>query len=236
MRMRQILMIAGLLLPAVGCVSQDEYNKAVDERNGLERRLADASGQLEDNAKSIETLNGENGRLKQENGTLRQANDSASKRLSEMEKQVAELQKNTIQGVEGFREGNTFVYRVEGGVLFDSGKAEVKPSGVKTLKEIANLLKSNDYEIEVAGHTDTDPISATKKKYDDNYELGADRAHAVLAVLNKEGIGYDRMHLSSYGEHHPVTPGDKAKNRRVEIRVALSSTKAETKPDQKSGG
>ncbi len=225
MRLQQILMMAGLLLPAIGCVSQEEYNKAVDDRNSLERRLNDASGQIEEGAKTIEGLNSENSRLKQENGTLRQANDSASRRLSDMEKQVAELQKNTIQGVEGVREGNTFVYRVEGGVLFDSGKSELKPSGVKTLKEIASLLKSNNYQIEVAGHTDTDPINATKKKWDDNWALGAARAREVLLALNKEGIGDDRMHLSSYGEHHPIAPGDKAKNRRVEIRVFLGDVK-----------
>jgi chemotaxis protein MotB len=44
-------------------------------------------------------------------------------------------------------------------VLFDSGKAEIKPAGLKVLKEVADVLKPvRDKQIRIEGHTDNVPI------------------------------------------------------------------------------
>lgn len=215
------ILVGGLALSFVGCVSQDDFQKVTDERNSLQRRLDDESALNEDNAKTIEQLNSERSRLSSENSSLRSANEAAQRKLGELQKQIDEMQSSAIPGVEMVRENGAFIFRVEGNLLFDSGKDVVKPSGQKTLKEIAEKLRGNDLQIEVAGHTDTDPISATKNKFKSNRHLGAMRALAVCDFLEKEGVNGDRMSTSSYGEFRPVDPADKNKNRRVEIRVLL---------------
>ena len=86
----------------------------------------------------------------------------------------------------------------------------------------AQLLE-HDYRIEVAGHTDTDPVKVTKKQFPrGNIELGQDRALSVWEELAAAGVPADRMWTSSYGEYVPVSdPTKKSENRRVERRVIV---------------
>jgi chemotaxis protein MotB len=221
MNTRRIWIAASSLLATFGCVSNDEFQRVSDERNSLSRRLDDESALNEENARTIEEINAEKARLAAERDRLRSANESASARMAELQQQISDMQGKMIPGVTTFQEDGVFTYRVEGALLFDSGKAELKPGGQKTLKDIAELLKGNDFQIEVAGHTDTDPTSVTKKQFPTNRHLGAARALAVCAALEKDGVVGDRLFASSYGEFRPVDPTDKAKNRRVEIRVLL---------------
>lgn len=219
------IFLGGLALSFVGCVSQDDFQKVTDERNSLQRRLDDESSLNEENSRRLEQEQAEKQRLNSELANARSANEAAQRRLSELQKQVEEMQASVIPGVEMVRENGAFVFRVEGNLLFDSGKAEVKPSGLKTLKEIAEKLRGNDLEIEVAGHTDTDPTSVTKKSFPTNRHLGSARAISVSEALEKEGIAGERMRTSSYGQFRPIDPADKSKNRRVEIRVLLAEMK-----------
>jgi chemotaxis protein MotB len=224
MRLSQILFVTLLASPVVGCVSQGDYDKVIDERNSLARRL-DEFGQIsEDNSRTIESLSAEKSRLAQQNAQLEASNMSAQQRLEEMQRQLDELSKqNVIPGVTTEIVDGAFVYRVEGDVLFDSGKHALRPRAVDTLKQVSDLLKQHDYKIDIAGHTDTDPVTVTKKTYPNgNIELGAQRAISVWQYLVKEGVPQGRLQVSSHGEWSPIAAGDKAKNRRVEIRVLLS--------------
>ena len=46
-------------------------------------------------------------------------------------------------------------------ILFDSGKAEIKPAGMKVLRRVGDILKGvQDKAIQVEGHTDNVPISS----------------------------------------------------------------------------
>ena len=103
------------------------------------------------------------------------------------------------------------------GILFDTGKADIKPESEKTLKEIAAYLQSNpDISVYLVGHTDNvgDPIS--------NMKLSKSRGEAVKNYLvTKSGISANRLTGDGVGSLCPVasntTEEGKKYNRRVEI-------------------
>ncbi|QQY80728.1 chemotaxis protein MotB [Keratinibaculum paraultunense] len=122
------------------------------------------------------------------------------------------------------------VVRFMDSVLFDSGKADLKPESKKILKNVADILNRDEFKdklIKVEGHTDTDPIIYSKK-YPTNWELSAIRATNVLRYLVEEGnIKGSRISSSGYSYYRPIAPNDtpenKAKNRRVDIVILQSS-------------
>jgi len=109
-------------------------------------------------------------------------------------------------------------------ILFDSGKADLKGSGIEVLRKVgAQLARIEGKRIQIEGHTDTDPIGGKlREKFPTNWELSASRALAVVHFLQDE-VGIDAQKLSGagYGEYQPAAPNDtaagKAANRRIEI-------------------
>ena len=108
-------------------------------------------------------------------------------------------------------------------VLFDSGKAEVKPQARETLSKVAGVIQQKvpDRDIGIDGHTDNDPIKHSGWK--SNWELSTGRATGVLHVLEQEGVDPRRMVASGYGEYRAVASNDSSEgrqqNRRVEIVI-----------------
>jgi OmpA-OmpF porin, OOP family len=103
------------------------------------------------------------------------------------------------------------------GILFDSGKSEIKPESDPALEQIARLLKGNAaLKLYVVGHTDN--IGTI----DANMKLSKDRADAVLNVLvTKYGIEASRLRSFGVASLSPVASNDneegRQKNRRVEL-------------------
>lgn len=109
-------------------------------------------------------------------------------------------------------------------VLFDSGQAQVKPAGLKVLKQVSDVLKNVlDKQIRIEGHTDNVPIGVKlREKFATNWELSTARATSVVRYLIEEG-GVDRTMLAAggYADTRAVESNDtdagKAANRRIEI-------------------
>ena len=107
-------------------------------------------------------------------------------------------------------------------VLFDSGKAELKPHGKQTLAAVAEVLATIDKRrFQVAGHTDDQPIRFSG--FPSNWDLSTVRALAVVNVLVKSGMRPQTLSAAGYGEFDPLSPNDsaasRAKNRRTEITL-----------------
>ena len=85
-------------------------------------------------------------------------------------------------------------------VLFDSGQSQVKPAGLKVLKQLSDILKNvSDKQIRIEGHTDNVPIGVKlKERFPTNWELSTARATSVVRYLIEEG-GVDRANLSAVG-------------------------------------
>jgi chemotaxis protein MotB len=112
--------------------------------------------------------------------------------------------------------------------LFDPGSATVKPEARKLGVAIAEMLEPfNDYEVIVAGHTDTTPINTPE--FPSNWELSTKRAVNFMKIL-LENDAFDPKLFGStgYGEYRPVDTNDtvagKAKNRRVEVAILRKYT------------
>jgi chemotaxis protein MotB len=111
-------------------------------------------------------------------------------------------------------------------VLFDLGKADLRPEGRAVLDGLASALKEVPNDIAVEGHTDNRPISGFP--FPSNWELSTARATSVLRYLvDDKGLDRKRISAAGYGEERPVVPNDtpahQAQNRRVEIVVLRPS-------------
>lgn len=103
-------------------------------------------------------------------------------------------------------------------LLFDTGKATLKPESQEQLKNVAEILKAfPNVHIKVGGYTDNVGDKAA------NQALSAARASSVAAELATLGIEKARLESEGYGDQHPVadnsTEEGRAKNRRVSMRV-----------------
>ncbi len=103
-------------------------------------------------------------------------------------------------------------------ILFNSGKATLKPQSFEALDKFAELLRKNpSVSIEVSGHTDNTGSASLNKK------LSKDRALTVKNYLVNKGIEDERITYAGYGFEQPIatndTPEGREQNRRVEIKV-----------------
>jgi outer membrane protein OmpA-like peptidoglycan-associated protein len=103
------------------------------------------------------------------------------------------------------------------GILFDTGKSDIKPESTPTLKQIAAALKEHpELKVEVQGHTDN------VGKADANMKLSQARADAVKGALTGEyAVPESQITARGYGDTKPAavnaTPEGRANNRRVEL-------------------
>jgi chemotaxis protein MotB len=107
-------------------------------------------------------------------------------------------------------------------VLFDLGKADLRPEGRAVLDGLAVALKDVPNAISVEGHTDNRPISGFP--FTSNWELSTYRATTVVRYLiDEKGLDRKRISAAGYGEERPLVPNDtpahQSQNRRVEIVV-----------------
>ena len=112
-----------------------------------------------------------------------------------------------------------WVLTLRNDLLFDSGKASLKPGGDKSLENLAQfMLKQAEREIAIEGFTDSTGSDALNRR------LSEERAHAVKQALVARGIEQDRIDPRGYGSAFPIasnaTPVGRQLNRRVEVVVA----------------
>jgi flagellar motor protein MotB len=110
---------------------------------------------------------------------------------------------------------------VSSDVLFDLGKASLKPAAKKALDKAAAILHKEyaGRQIRIEGYTDPTPVR--KAGWDDNWDLGAARARAVMLYL--QGKGVKNMYIASFGPTNLKSTKNQALNRRVEIVVVKGS-------------
>ena len=115
-------------------------------------------------------------------------------------------------------------------ILFDSGKAEIKPEGKEALIKVANVLKEDcsNKNVSIEGHTDNEPIKYSGWK--SNWELSTVRANSVLHFFIDEcGIKPERLRVVGFGEYGPVASNEtkegRQQNRRVEIVILPEKTR-----------
>jgi len=198
-------------------------------KKGLEESLkstSDAKNQkIGELSQRLGQLESENARLKDDVAQLQKLKEMEVQKTSKTYENLLDSMKSEISKGEvtiSELKGKLTVNLVES-VLFDSGKAEVKPNGLVVLQKVIDILKNiKDKVIRIEGHTDNVPIvGALTRKYPTNWELSAARAINVARYLQQQGIDPALLAAVAYGEYKPVAPNDtdegRAKNRRIEI-------------------
>jgi outer membrane protein OmpA-like peptidoglycan-associated protein len=150
----------------------------------------------------------------------------------ELEKKQLELQRKQLQMEEAAREElqlketeKAVTMKLEGDVLFDFGKAEVKPEAEQTLDKVGTVIgQFPEGKVLIEGHTDS------KGSPDINLELSKRRAEAVKDwLVKKKGVPESVITTRGFGETKPVAPDKnpdgsdnpqgRQQNRRVEVTV-----------------
>jgi outer membrane protein OmpA-like peptidoglycan-associated protein len=105
---------------------------------------------------------------------------------------------------------------VTNNILFETGKATLKPESMEEILKVAEYMKKNPAaRFEVQGHTDNQGSDAI------NDPLSQQRAEAVVKALEGQGVDPFNLRPVGKGSHEPVadnkTEEGRAKNRRVEF-------------------
>ena len=119
---------------------------------------------------------------------------------------------------------NYGIYSLEENILFDAGKSTIRPDAEARLKQLVASIKKryNNGEVRVYGYTDAEGSAAANK------ELAQQRADAVKAWLQNNGMDAAKVSVNAIGEAKPVasnnTEQGRQQNRRVEIVARSSNT------------
>jgi len=138
---------------------------------------------------------------------------SAQQQAASLEQQLKDLQaRKTERGL----------VLTLGDVLFDTGKARLKPGAFATIDRLANALKEvPSRTVIIEGHTD----SMGSEDY--NLQLSEQRALSVQSALMQRGVSGSQITTAGKGEDLPVASNDSAVGRQQNRRVELIFNEAE---------
>ena len=112
-----------------------------------------------------------------------------------------------------------------GDEMFVAGQSRLNAQILPVLAKVAAEIGQVPGAVRVVGHTDNRPIRT--RLVPDNQTLSERRATAVAAVLEAEGVEHGRLKVEGRADAEPVadnaTPVGRARNRRVDIVVSLST-------------
>ena len=238
--------VLSVSLALTGCVSQATYTAKEQEAQDLQKAVTAAEARNKELTSRVQELGARSAFLEnqakdlaqkyqaglQQSETLRKDTEQKEQEIARLKSTYEQLVKDLKKEIEAgeikvtqFRDLLT-VNLVEK-ILFDSGKAEIKPRGLEVLQRVGEILKgTKDKQIRIEGHTDNVPIgSKIVDKFPTNWELSTARATVVARFFQeKVGIPPQRLAPSGFAEYRPVapntTPEGKAQNRRIEIILA----------------
>jgi outer membrane protein OmpA-like peptidoglycan-associated protein len=107
-------------------------------------------------------------------------------------------------------------------VLFDTGKADLKPTTRERLAKVGGILIAYpDIRVEIDGYTDS------TGSLEFNERLSQQRAESVRNYLSGQGVNSSAITVQGFGPSQPIASNDTAagrqQNRRVELVVSGSS-------------
>ena len=125
------------------------------------------------------------------------------------------------------------VSKLKSDILFDTGKAELKPAAAENLAKMADILKKYPENVlTIKGYTDSTGGPAVNKT------LSEHRADAVRSVLVAHGVPAPTVATEGLGPAEPVAPNTtsegRAQNRRVEVEIKVDPSKVPKDAQTKS--
>lgn len=187
--------------------------------------LASESANL---AKQTETLTAERDAIKAERDKVAAERDKVTADREAIKKErddLAGMLKGALSSVAETTETARGVIVSLSGILFDVGKATLKPASQLTIAKLAGILMVfPNMNLSIEGYTDSTGSA------DLNMRLSLDRARAVYEFLMTQGISNNRMKYQGFGPENPVAPNDTESNRARNRRVEVVLTQAVRRP------
>ena len=114
---------------------------------------------------------------------------------------------------------------ISGKLLFELNSDQLQPQGRQLLVSLVGPLRSylaaREEILMVSGFTDDQSIKSRNRKFDDNWELSAQRALTVTRALIDAGMPSNMLFAAAFGQEQALVPNTneaaRAQNRRVEI-------------------
>lgn len=187
--------------------------------------ISSGISQLKDFSMFFEQFSSEGEQEKQEQDLKEAYEEEALKESEQMAEEISEqAQESGIQNqVEVDFNAQYVLLTLNGALLFDSGKSEIREDAYPLIDKIGAILSNYDSNIiEIEGHTDNVPIS--NARYENNNVLSMYRALSVADYIRGiTNLEPGLLKSSGRGEYVPVadnaTPEGRARNRRVEVKI-----------------
>lgn len=234
--------VSGGVTQLPGIESMLEYIGVSSEVKGNNQDLSATGSVNEDGKNDLSASdkdiaeNPEDGRTSEEAGMSGQTGMSEQDLKKEFEeqglKQSEEMYDEISEMTESYKIDDRVVmdYNAQyvsidlnGAILFDEGKAEIRDDVKVFMQKIATIMgRYKECVIEIEGHTDSVPISSGR--FESNRHLSAARAIEVYNYVKEQANLVDEnIKVAGYGESRPVASNEteegRAKNRRVSIKI-----------------
>ena len=126
----------------------------------------------------------------------------------EMEEIIEEMKKENPKGdppIDIQTSSKGLIVNIKGDFAFPSGKADMKKELEELLDtEIIPRINASPFQVEIAGHSDSDPMPKKWQKfYKSNWELSAARGATVVRYIIEKGVPAPRLLAAGYGDWYP---------------------------------
>ena len=185
---------------------------------------------------------------------LGQAQAETAAKASELAKYKADTERNVAVGQAQRAEGEKVLLRAQllaqlnnvlqtresarglivnmSGVLFETGKSDLKPAAREKLAKISGIVLAHPgLKLEVEGHTDSVGRDAG------NQTLSEQRAQSARAYLVSQGVSADSIVSRGFGSTKPIATNDtvegRQNNRRVELIVSGDAIRIPVKAESR---
>jgi flagellar motor protein MotB len=224
--------------------AQADVGQAQAERDAAERQLQNFNNS--DSARNALLTN-----LQQQNSDLAKENEDWNQKYANAMKMVGEAGREQALPAPLSNQLSEFaarnpelidfdaargVVKFKSDVTFPAGDATLTAAAKSVLTKFATILNSGGaegYELLVAGHTDSTPVTnkrTIEKGNFNNWYLSAHRAISVATELTLDGVSGKRLGVVGYADERPVasnaTEAGKAQNRRVEVLILPTSARS----------
>ncbi len=140
---------------------------------------------------------------------------AAARQQSEASRQRAGALEDELSALKAKQTDRGMVLTL-GDVLFDTGRASLKPGAMRTVDDLAAFMQQHpDRKVLIEGYTDSVGGESL------NQDLSQRRADAVRDALTRRNVAFERVQVHGLGERYPVASNDtgagRQQNRRVEV-------------------
>jgi len=253
--------LAAVGFTLTGCVSQSEFKKVEAERNLLRDQVQTVRAEAEEYRNQLGAVSEQANEKDQQITALSSEKTELQSQLDEINKQYAEalergspLPAALTSELTNFASTNADVlsFDSERGIIkfksdvsFAPGSVELTAKATEAIAKLSKILNDKgvaDYELMIAGHTDSIQVNRAetiKAGHRDNWYLSAHRAIAVGKSLQKNQVSAFRLAMVGYADQRPIasnmTDDGRAKNRRVELIILPSKATAASAEWLKTG-